>query len=140
MKKIIPVIAIFLFISAVLVAQSGAQMTFEKTEIDFGILVQGADGVRVFKFKNTGTQPLVIKSARSSCGCTVPEWPTEAIQPGQAGTIKIKYDTNRLGTYTKKVFVDTNETIAQHILTIKVNIVEKQFEKNIKPDQKGSKK
>ena len=106
-------------------AQSGPVMTFEKTEIDYGTVAQGGDGVRYFKFKNTGTQPLVIKNARGSCGCTVPKWPNEAIQPGKSGIIEVKYDTNRAGVFTKNVFVETNETQPQHTLTIKGTVAEK---------------
>jgi predicted RecA/RadA family phage recombinase len=106
-------------------AQVGPVMTFEKTEIDYGTVVLGGDGVRVFKFKNTGNQPLVIKKVRGSCGCTVPKWPTEAIQPGKSATIEVKYDTTRAGAYTKDVYVETNEAQPNHTLTIKINVVEK---------------
>lgn len=106
-------------------AQSGPVITFEKTEIDYGTVVQGGDGVKYFKFKNTGNQPLVIKNARGSCGCTVPKWPTEAIQPGKTGMIEVKYDTNRPGGFIKNVFVETNENQPQHTLTIKGIVVEK---------------
>ena len=106
-------------------AQSGPVITFEKTEIDYGSVAQGSDGVKYFKFKNTGNQPLVIKNARATCGCTVPRWPTEAIQPGKTGIIEVKYDTNRTGSFTKNVFVETNENQPQHTLTIKGIVVEK---------------
>jgi hypothetical protein len=106
-------------------AQNGPVMTFEKTEIDYGTVALGGDGVRFFKFKNTGNQPLVIKNARGSCGCTVPKWTKEAIQPGKSGIIEVKYDTNRAGAYTKDVYVETNETKPNHTLTIKVNVVDK---------------
>ena len=106
-------------------AQSGPVMTFEKTEIDYGTVVQGGDGVRYFKFKNTGNQPLVIKNARGSCGCTVPKWPAEAIQPGKTGVIEVKYDTNHPGAFTKNVFVETNEAQPQRTLTIKGIVTDK---------------
>ena len=68
-------------------AQSGPVMTFEKLEVDYGTIALGADGVRVFKFKNTGNEPLVIKNAKGTCGCTVPKWPNEPIAPGKTGVI-----------------------------------------------------
>lgn len=106
-------------------AQSGPVMTFEKSEIDYGNIALGADGVRIFKFKNTGTEPLVVKNARGSCGCTVPKWPNEAIPVGKTGIIEVKYDTNRAGQFTKAVYVETNEANPQHTLTIKGTVVEK---------------
>ena len=35
----------------------------------------------------TGTQPLMISNATGSCGCTVPEYPKEAIAPGKEAEI-----------------------------------------------------
>ena len=49
-------------------------MTFEETEFDFGTIEGGTNVEHVFKFTNTGTAPLVIVDAKSSCGCTVPEY------------------------------------------------------------------
>ena len=125
MKKIIFTLTLVAVFTGMVRAQNGPVMTFEKTEIDYGTVAQGGDGVRYFKFKNTGTQPLVIKNARGSCGCTVPKWPNEAIQPGKSGIIEVKYDTNHAGGFTKNVFVETNETQPQHTLTIKGTVTEK---------------
>ena len=125
MKQLTFLLFALVFAANTAMAQSGPVITFEKTEIDYGTVVLGGDGVKYFKFKNTGNQPLVIKNARGSCGCTVPKWPNEAIQPGKSGIIEVKYDTNRAGVFTKNVFVETNETQPQHTLTIKGTVAEK---------------
>ncbi len=125
MKKIIPTFLLLALFASFATAQSGPVMTFEKSEIDYGNIALGADGVRIFKFKNTGTEPLVVKNARGSCGCTVPKWPNEAIPVGKTGIIEVKYDTNRAGQFTKAVYVETNEASPQHTLTIKGTVVEK---------------
>jgi Protein of unknown function (DUF1573) len=125
MKQLTLVLFLLAFNAINAMAQSGPVMTFEKTEIDYGTVALGGDGVRVFKFKNTGNQPLVIKNARGSCGCTVPKWPNEAIQPGKTATIEVKYDTNRAGTFAKDVYVETNEAQPKHTLTIKGTVVDK---------------
>ncbi len=106
-------------------AQSGPVMTFEKLEIDYGTISLAGDGVRIFKFKNTGTEPLVIKKASGSCGCTVPKWPDTPIAAGKTGVIEVKYDTSRPGPFSKSVTVETNEANPQHLLTIKGTVVEK---------------
>ena len=125
MKKVVfTLFALALMVSSV-AAQKGPMMSFEKLEIDYGTVALGADGVRYFKFKNVGTEPLVIKAAKGSCGCTVPKWPTVPINPGQTGIIEVKYDTNRQGQFTKNVFVETNESQPQHTLTIKGTVVDK---------------
>lgn len=103
----------------------GAEMTFETEVIDYGTINQNADGVRIFKFTNTGNQPLIISNARGSCGCTVPTWPKKPINPGEEGEIKVKYATNRLGPINKSVTVSSNATEPTKVLRIKGNVIEK---------------
>ncbi|MCF8297404.1 MAG: DUF1573 domain-containing protein, partial [Saprospiraceae bacterium] len=89
---------------------------------------QNADGNCEFKFKNTGKEPLILTTVRSSCGCTVPKWPNEPILPGQSDVIKVKYDTRRLGVIHKQITVRSNATNATVVLTIKGNILAKPAE------------
>jgi len=92
---------------------------FETDVIDYGKIEAAADGVRVFKFKNIGKSPLVISRVQSSCGCTVPEKPEEPIMPGANGEIKVKYDTNRQGGFSKEITVFSNASEPQKKLRIK---------------------
>lgn len=87
------------------IAQKG-----EPTEWNYGNIEKESTGVRFFKFTNTGTAPLVISDAKGSCGCTVPSYPKEPIMPGEVGYIKVKYDTKRVGAFTKYVTLTTNAT------------------------------
>jgi hypothetical protein len=97
-------------------------MKFEAETIDYGTILQGSDRVRKFFFTNTGKEPLVIQSAKGSCGCTVPTYPKEPIMPGQKGVIEVNYDTNRLGAFTKTVTLTSNATEETKVLTIKGNV------------------
>ena len=81
---------------------------FDNIEYDYGKIDQNNDGSCIFKFKNTGEHPLLITNVRSSCGCTVPFWPKEAILPGNTGQIKVKYDTKRMGAFHKSITVRSN--------------------------------
>jgi len=103
----------------------GPVMTFESMEVDYGKIDQNADGNRKFMFTNTGTEPLVIKNARGSCGCTVPTWPKEPIMPGESASIDVKYDTNRVGPFTKTITLTTNEAIGTKMLTVKGDVQKK---------------
>lgn len=108
---------------------AGPVMTLEVTEIDYGQIEQGSEPLRIFMFKNTGTEPLTINSAHGSCGCTVPNYPKEPIAPGETGKIEVRYDTNRLGAFQKTVTLNTNETEnAVHVLKIKGNVSPKPAE------------
>lgn len=112
----------FLFLgmsAAVAQTAAGPMMTFEKTTIDYGLIDKGADPLRKFKFTNTGNEPLIIKTAKGSCGCVVPTFPQEPIMPGESANIEVRYDTQRVGNFNKTVTLTTNETESTHTLTIK---------------------
>jgi hypothetical protein len=119
-----------LFASTGLVAQvhipgpnekpSTAEISFDKDVHDYGTIKQGANGTYEFKFKNSGKEPLIIRDAQGSCGCTVPEWPKAPIRPGETATIKVTYDTNRLGPIDKSVKISSNaKTDSEKVLKIK---------------------
>ena len=100
-----------------------AEIKFEKEVHDYGTIKKGANGVCEFKFKNTGKEPLIISSARGSCGCTVPEWPKEPIKPGESASIKVSYDTQRVGPINKSVTITSNsKTEPNKVVRITGNI------------------
>ena len=84
------------------------QIKFEETTHDFGEIKQNVEVQTLFQFKNTGKVPLVITNASSSCGCTVPEYPKEAIAPGESGAIKVVYNGSGKDAITKTVTLTTN--------------------------------
>lgn len=92
-------------------------MKFEFDSHDFGKVKAGEKVTFDFKFVNTGKSPLIITEAHASCGCTVPEWPKEPIQPGQGGKIKVTFDSsNKSGLMDKQVTVTANTNPAQNIV------------------------
>lgn len=98
---------------------SGPIMTFGDLVVDYGEIEQHSDPLRVIEFTNTGVEPLVIKNARGSCGCTVPLWPKEPIMPGETNKIEIRYDTKRLGKINKTVTLTTNEVGTEpHVIKV----------------------
>ncbi|WP_323786829.1 DUF1573 domain-containing protein [Psychroserpens sp.] len=98
---------------------------FEEEVIDYGNIAQNDNGVRTFKFTNRGRAPIVISKVKTTCGCTVPTYPKQAILPGESGTIDIKYATNRVGTFSKSITVISNADNAQKKLRIKGNVIAK---------------
>jgi len=76
-----------------------------------------------FRFKNTGTKPLVVDNVSASCGCTVPEKPEEPVMPGKEGLIKAKFDSHgRIGPNTKTLTVVAN-TNSEKMLNFSVEVV-----------------
>ena len=89
-------------------AQTGPTMDFKDLVVDYGVIEMNSDPYRAFDFTNNGDAPLIIKFAKGSCGCTVPEYPKDPILPGDSAQIKVRYDTNRIGKFTKTVSLTTN--------------------------------
>jgi hypothetical protein len=86
-----------------------ARITYEQYLFVFGEVKEGEVVTHEFKFTNTGKVPLVINNCRSSCGCTIPEWPKEAIPPGGTGVISARFNTEgKDGDQTKAVMVAAN--------------------------------
>ena len=100
-----------------------AILDFETEVIDYGTVLQNSDGVRLFTFTNTGNAPLLITKIKTSCGCTVPSYSKAPILPGETGELEIKYDTSRLGAFTKTVTVISNAKDGNKILKIKGKII-----------------
>ena len=100
------------------------EITFEKKTHDFGKVIDGEKVSYSFKFKNTGIEPLILSNVTSSCGCTVPEWPREPILKGKSASVKVKYDTNRIGPINKTITVISNAKEASVQLKIIGNVVE----------------
>lgn len=120
MKQLLAILAFAFFaVAAQAQAVSGPNMSFEVTTIDYGTIEKGAEPLRKFKFTNTGNEPLIIQNAKGSCGCTVPTYPKEPIMPGESNVIEVRYDTQRVGVFTKTVTITTNETNNTKSLTIK---------------------
>src|SRR5688500_16128036 len=94
-------------------------IAFEHTDFDFGVVDDGEKVRHTYKFTNTGNEPLVISSAKGSCGCTVPKWPTDPIAPGGTGQIDVEFDSKgKPGKQTKRVTVTANTVPAQTFLNI----------------------
>ena len=76
---------------------------------DFGKIPEGQKLDVAFRFRNTGTTPLVIGQVRPSCGCTIAEQPQEPVAPGSEGQIKAVFNSDgRSGINHKTLFVTAN--------------------------------
>lgn len=139
-------LTLFLFAAAVMPAwgenekqsEEYPEITFEKTTHDFGLFDRAhGDKVCWFVFTNTGNKELQILSAGSSCGCTVPEFPKTAIQPGMKDSIKVSYNgsTKRVGVMKKTIALTTNCKINSTYLYITGEMVEELVADRVKPEE-----
>ena len=116
MKNIplITILAIFA-IGFYMCGQDGKESSAEKSSIEFdtlshnyGEILFNSDGEFEFVFTNTGEAPLIVSHVKSTCGCTVPEWSKEPITAGEEGSIRVSYDTHRVGAFAKSIYVYSN--------------------------------
>lgn len=103
--------------------KKGQEIFFEKALHDYGEILEDSDGTCIFAFKNVGKQAIVINRVRSTCGCTVPEWPREPIEPGASSQIKVVYNTATTGTFLKSVHVYSTAANSPVKLQVKGRVI-----------------
>jgi len=103
------------------------EIIFKRNFYNFGEIVKGDTIDFKYSFTNMGTIPLIIKDATATCGCTLPEFPKEAIAPGQSGEITGMYiSTNKKGPQNAmvKIVANTDPPIHKLVLEGKVLLPE----------------
>jgi hypothetical protein len=101
-----------------------AEITFREYEHNFGKVAEGEKVGYIFTFVNKGTGNLIIASATTSCGCTVPKYNTKPVPPGENGNLEVVFDTSgRNGIQTKTITVKSNASTPVVLLKINAEIV-----------------
>lgn len=97
-------------------------ITFKTLTIERNNIPYGSDETFTFTFKNTGKEPVIISNVQTSCGCTTAKKPEAPVAPKKSADISVKYDTKRVGQFTKTITVTSNvgEPI---VLTIKGTVL-----------------
>jgi len=104
----------------------GPILILEANTHDFGDITQGDVVERIFKFTNTGNQPLIITNIQTSCGCTTPVWPRDPIMPGGKGEIKVGFNsTGKLNKQTKTLPIISN-SVSDASITFTTNVLSKE--------------
>lgn len=83
-------------------------LTWKDKTQNLGQIDHNQPATGVFEFVNTGKQPIIIKDAKGSCGCTDTTFPKTAILPGETAQITATYDAKNIGPFKKTVTVYTN--------------------------------
>lgn len=100
---------------------------FEEVVHDFGTVPAVSENKHIFKFTNTGREPLIIKDAKASCGCTIPKKPEKPIPPGEEGELEVvfKPKTGQAGTTVNKtVTITANIPGGSTIVKIKADVAQ----------------
>jgi hypothetical protein len=95
---------------------NGAKIRFEQMEHQYGVIQKGGNGDCQFVFWNDGNEPLILQNVKASCGCTTPSYTQKPVMPGQSGVIKVHYNTNNVGGFSKTVTVTSNAVNNQRVV------------------------
>jgi len=148
MKKLLLSLAVLMSFSFMAFAQDtetapaestdGPVLTLVSDVIDYGKIERNSEPLRTLAFTNTGNEPLIIKSARGNCGCTVPKWPKEPILAGETKKLEVRYATNRVGKFSKKVTLTTNETgTVRHVIKVMGEVMKPAVEEGVPSGNKN---
>jgi hypothetical protein len=109
-------------------AQNNTIIKFDTIVRDFGKIKEEKGKVKViFNFTNTGADTVKLTDVKPACGCMTVDWPSAALKNGEKGSITVTFDPDRRpGKFEKSVYVLTNATISDIILTIKGEVIPKQ--------------
>lgn len=100
------------------------ELIFSEYEHDFGQVNEGTKVSHIFQFENKGQGNLVIHSANTTCGCTVPRFSKKPIPPGKQGSLEVVFDTSgKHGIQTKTITVRSNAKTPVVIVKITADII-----------------
>jgi hypothetical protein len=76
---------------------------------NFGTAAEGEKITYNYRFKNSGSKPLIVTNAHASCGCTIPEKPEKPVMPGETSFIKVVFNSKgKVGHNEKTITVISN--------------------------------
>jgi hypothetical protein len=115
--------------------QSTAQITFEESVFEFGDITQGDRVQHVFNYTNKGTEPLILSSVKTTCGCTAPDWSREPLAPGESTSMTVSFNsTGKMGMQNKTITVNSNATNDPERIRITANVLAKPVPETAAPE------
>jgi hypothetical protein len=107
------------------VNRNAPKALWDKTINDFGEIEQGIPKTAEFTLTNDGKEPLLIQSAKASCGCTNLKYSQEPILKKKSTIISATYNAAAVGPFTKTITVTTNADPNPVVLQIKGTVLAK---------------
>lgn len=95
-----------------------AHLKLSQNSIDFGTILIGKTKIVEVSFTNTGVKPLIITDTYTNCGCTSIEFPEEPFAPNKSGKLKIIYDADEEGFFSKTITIYSNADNKKEIIKI----------------------
>lgn len=95
------------------------QVSVSQTVLDFGSFPKEEKQERSFVLTNTGKGLLVVQDIITSCGCTKVEYSKDPVRPGETLEVKVTYEAEETGYFSKKITVYCNVENSPLRLTVK---------------------
>lgn len=93
------------------------------TVVDIGTMMAGEVVKYDARIRNTGTEPLVIKSIDTSCGCTSVEYDKQPIMPGGEGSFSFRFDSSGMwGSQSKLVEIETSAGSRRYQIMVQAEV------------------
>lgn len=83
-------------------------LTFKEDTHNFGNILKDKTASYDFSFTNTSDKDIMITKVKTSCGCTVPNYPKTPIKPGESAVITAIYKPHYTGSFNKTLTVKTD--------------------------------
>lgn len=99
------------------------RLAVESTTVDVGMTNFCTPVTAKFELRNKGLRHLNISSVKTSCGCTLVDYPKKGVSAGEHFTISMTYDARMLGHFTKQALVYSNGSKEPVLLTMKGMVV-----------------
>ena len=99
-----------------------AKITVDRTEYDFGTFPMSERQECIFRITNSGSSLLMVQDVVTSCGCTKVEYDKRPVPPGQTIDLKVIYEAEESGRFTKVVTVYSNAETSPVRLRIKGDV------------------
>ncbi len=112
-------------------------ISFDKTTHEFGAIEKNDKAETTFTFTNVSKEPVTLSNVKASCGCTTPQWTKAAVGPGETGEIQVRYNTSRVGPFTKSVTVTYSPNEKPVVLYIKGKVNQPATEEPVFPNVTG---
>ncbi len=95
-------------------AGGAPDITLGRDQEDLGEVVNGVIRRIEIPVRNEGDGALIIEAVSTSCGCTSAEVDPTTIEPGEAGTLRITYDSGAHGpeangSVLRQIFIASND-------------------------------
>ncbi|RED97508.1 DUF1573 domain-containing protein [Marinoscillum furvescens] len=105
-------------------SKNGPKITFSESVHDFGDIKQGDRVSHTFTYENTGNEPLIISSVKTTCGCTATNWSREPLAPGESSEITVNFNSRgKVGKQNKTVRVMSNAVNSTASVRITTNVL-----------------